>query len=88
MQHVYELIARRKSAYAVTTLSKTFAIIVALAILGLLIAMTIIVNHNADTASIEYSTSLAYGPILMVASAIALACVPPVYGFEIDKKNY
>ena len=46
--------------------------------------MIVIVNHNANVASIAYEANIAYGIILMFISTIVLVCVPNVKG---SKKN-
>ena len=49
----------------------------AVIVIALVLVMSFIVDYNAKQLSITYDSNIAYGPILMLISAIAVTCIPP-----------
>ena len=76
---LYELAMGVKINLAISYTLKSVVILLTLMILILAIVMSVVVTSYADTVyNINYSSSIAYGPVLMFIFAIAVICVPPI----------
>ena len=76
---LYELAMGVKINLAISYTLKSVVILLTLMILILAIVMSVVVTGYADTVNnINYSSSIAYGPVLMLIFAIAVICVPSI----------
>lgn len=82
-KNVYELATGRRISAAMSIPVKILAILMAIIVLALVIVMSLIVTNNAENIPYTafevkniYKAAVAYGPILMLVSAIGMACVP------------
>lgn len=81
-KNLYEFAIGARISSAVSIFAKVFSIIMSVFILVLLVVACHIVKYNVHMLDIVYKVRVAYGPILMLISAVAVSCVPDV------RKNY
>ena len=75
-KNLYELATGKRLSSGISISAKAIAIIMSALILALIIVSCVMVNYNVKPIDIIYKARIAYGPILMMISAVAMTCVP------------
>ena len=87
-KNLYELALGERLSSVISISAKALAIVMSVITLTLIIVACTIVRINVDSIDIVYKARVAYGPILMLISAIITACIPDAFGKKrLDKET-
>ena len=75
-KNLYELATGERLSSGISIPTKVLAIVMSVVVLAVIITACAIVKNNAGFIDIVYKARIAYGPILMLVSAVAVTCVP------------
>lgn len=87
-KNLYELATGERLSSGISLFAKILGVAMSVIVLALIIAACVIVKFNVDFIDIVYKVRIAYGPILMLISAIALTCIPDALRKNNKKHRY